>query len=432
MAIVVTDAVALLIGLVLIALLIGLAAAESALNGISRSRAEALEEDDVSGAAELVADLDDRGRLLAPILALSLSAQLTLGALVAIVIERRFSIVWIPLAIALLVAAMVVISESVPKTWAMRNIDRVAPSAARISRGIRSIPPLRWILPLLGWMGSFILARTARSSGAVASEEEIVAITDAAVAAEVLDRDEGEIIQSIVDFGDTIVREVMVPRPDVLAASSDTTIDEAIAMMVDRGVSRMPIYSSDIDDVRGVVHIKDLFARVQRGRGSHFVSIAQRKAVFVPETKRAADLLRELKGVPTSQVVVIDEYGGMAGIVTLEDLIEEFIGEIVDEFDAVEEPLLEPLQPGEWLVHGRIPIDEFNELIDAELPDDDWDTLGGLIFDGLGRVPEVGESITTEGFALTVEAVEGRRITRVRAVRTDEVAGEKAELAKHD
>ncbi len=432
MAIVVTDAVALLIGLALIALLIGLAAAESALNGISRSRAEALEEDDVHGAAELVDDLADRGRLLAPILALSLSAQLTLGALVAIVVERRFGIVWIPLAIAVLVCIMVVISESVPKTWAMRNIDRVAPSAARISRGVRAVPPLRWILPLLGWLGSFILRRTARSSGAVASEEEIVAITDAAVAAEVLDRDEGEIIQSIVDFGDTIVREVMVPRPDVLAASSDTTIDDAIAMMVERGVSRMPIYSTDIDDVRGVVHIKDLFARVQRGRGSHFVSIAQRKAVFVPETKRAADLLRELKGVPTSQVVVIDEYGGMAGIVTLEDLIEEFIGEIVDEFDAVEEPLLEPLQAGEWLVHGRIPIDEFNELIDADLPDDDWDTLGGLIFDGLGHVPEVGESITAEGFTLTVEAVEGRRITRVRAVRAGEVAEEKAELANHD
>ncbi len=128
-----TDAVALLIGLALIALLIGLAAAESALNGISRSRAEALEEDDVHGAAELVDDLTDRGRLLAPILALSLSAQLTLGALVAIVVERRFGIVWIPLAIAVLVCIMVVISESVPKTWAMRNIDRVAPSAARIA-----------------------------------------------------------------------------------------------------------------------------------------------------------------------------------------------------------------------------------------------------------------------------------------------------------
>lgn len=427
-----SDLVAALIGLMLIVILIGLAAAESALNGMSRSRAEALEEDGVSGAAELVSDLDDRGRLLAPILALSLSAQLTLGALVAIVMERRFGVAWIPVGIALLVGVMVIVSESVPKTWAMRNIDRVAPSAARVSRGIAAVPPLRWILPFLAWMGSLILRRTARSSGAVASEEEIMAITDAAVAAEVLDQDEGEIIQSIVDFGDTIVREVMVPRPDVLAASSDTTVDEAIAMMVERGVSRMPVYAEDIDDVRGVVHIKDLFARVQRGRGSHFVSIAQRKPVFVPETKRAADLLRELKGVPTSQVVVIDEYGGMAGIVTMEDLIEEFIGEIVDEFDAVEEPLLEPLRVGEWLVHGRIPIDEFNDLIGAELPDDDWDTLGGLIFDGLGHVPEIGESITTEGFSLTVEAIQGRRITRVRAVRTDQVDKIETEFLKHE
>ena len=426
-----SDVVSLFVGLGLIAILIGLAAAESALNGISRSRAEALVEDDVGGASELVAGLADRGRLLAPILAVSLTAQLTLGAIVAIVVERRFGIGWVPVGIAVLVVIMVVIAESVPKTWAMQNIDRVAPSAARISRGIRSIPPLRWVLPMLSWMGSFILRRTARSSGAVTSEEEIVAITDAAVAAEVLDQDEGEIIQSIVDFGDTIVREVMIPRPDVLAASSDTTIDDAIAMMVDRGVSRMPIYTEDIDDVQGVVHIKDLFARVQRGRGSHFVSIAQRKPVFVPETKRAADLLRELKGVPTSQVIVIDEYGGMAGIVTLEDLIEEFIGEIVDEFDAIEEPLLEPLRSGEWLVHGRIPIDEFNELIGAELPDDDWDTLGGLIFDGLGHVPEVGESVRTEGFSLTVEAVVGRRVTRVRAVRTDDHV-EEEELANNE
>jgi len=147
------------------------------------------------------------------------------------------------------------------------------------------------------------------------------------------------------------------------------------------------------------------------------VSIAQRQPTFVPETKRAAELLRELKGVPSSMVVVIDEYGGVAGIVTMEDLIEEFLGEIVDEFDAEEVPLLEPLRGGEWRVHGRIPIDEFNELIGADLPDDDWDTLGGLIFDGLGHVPDVGEAITDSGFTLTVEAIEGQRITRVRVAR---------------
>jgi CBS domain containing-hemolysin-like protein len=272
----------------------------------------------------------------------------------------------------------------------------------------------------LGWLGFLVLRRSTGTSAAVTSEEEIMAITGAAVAAEVLDVDEGEIIQSIVDFGDTIVREVMVARPDVLAVSADVTVNDAIELMVERGVSRMPIYGEDIDDVQGIVHIKDLFARMQRGRGGHFVSIAQRKPMFVPETKRAADLLREIKGIRSSMVVVVDEYGGMAGIVTMEDLIEEFFGEIVDEFDAEEEPLLEPLRGGEWRVHGRIPIDEFNALIGASLPDDDWDTVGGLIFDALGYVPSVGEAIVTSGFVLTVEGIDGRRITRVRVARAPE------------
>ena len=412
-----SDPVAILVCLVLIGLLVVLAAAESALNGISLSRAEALVEDDVSGAPKLVAGLADRGRLLSPILVLSLGSQLALGSIVALLVERRWGSEWVPLGIVILLFSMFVIAESVPKTWALRNIDRAAPMAALLSRTLMMIPPFRWAVAGLGWLASLILRRTTRSSGAVSSEEEIVAITDAAVAAQILDVDEGEMIQSIVNFGDTIVREVMIPRPDVLSASADCTIEAAIELMVERGVSRMPIFGDDIDDVRGIVHIKDLFARLQRGRGSHFVSIAQRQPTFVPETKRAADLLRELKGVPSSMVVVIDEYGGMAGIVTLEDLIEEFLGEIVDEFDTDEEPLLEPLRGGEWRVHGRIPIDEFNELIGAELPDDDWDTVGGLIFDDLGHVPEVGEAISNSGFTLTVEAIEGQRITRVRVAR---------------
>lgn len=412
-----SDPIAILVGFVLIGLLVVLAAAESALNSISRSRAEALVEDDVRGAPKLVEGLADRGRLLAPILVVSLGSQLALGAIVALAVDRRWGGGWVPLGIIILLFSMFVIAESVPKTMALRNIDWAAPMAATLSRALMTIPPFRWAVGGLGWLASLILRRTTPSSGAVGSEEEIVAMTDAAVAAQILHVDEGEMIQAIVNFGDTIVREVMIPRPDVLAASADCTVEAAIELMVDRGVSRMPIFGDDIDDVRGIVHIKDLFSRLQRGRGSHFVSIAQRQPTFVPETKRAAELLRELKGVPSSMVVVIDEYGGMAGIVTMEDLIEEFLGEIVDEFDAEEVPLLEPLRGGEWRVHGRIPIDEFNELIGADLPDDDWDTLGGLIFDGLGHVPDVGEAITDSGFTLTVEAIEGRRITRVRVAR---------------
>lgn len=416
-----SDLVAGLAGFGLVVLLIGLSAAESALNGISTSRAEALEEDDVKGADRLVVGLADRRRLLAPILVLSLGAQLFLGAIVAIAVERRWGGAWVPVGILVLLLAMFVIAESVPKAWALRNIDRVAPVAASASRGFMAIAPLRWLIGALGWLGSLLLRRTSLSSGAVTSEEEIVAITDAAVAAEVLEVDEGEIIQSIVDFGNTIVREVMVPRPDVLAASIDTTVDNAITLMVERGVSRMPIFGDDIDDIRGIVHIKDLFSRTQRGRGAHFVSIAQRQPLFIPETKRAADLLRELKGVRSSMVVVIDEYGGMAGIATMEDLIEEFLGEIIDEFDAEEAPLLEPLRGGEWRIHGRIPIDEFNSLVDADLPDDDWDTVGGLIFNALGHVPDVGEQITSDGFVLKIEAIEGRRITQVRVARVANV-----------
>lgn len=429
-----SDLVALLLGLGLVGLLVGLSAAEAALNGISTSRAEALEEEDVPGADRLVVGLADRRRLLAPILVLSLAAQLSLGAIVALVVDRRWGGGWVLLGLFVLLLVMFVVAESVPKSWGLRNIDRVAPAAASISRGLMAIPPLRWIIGGLGWLGSLILRRTSASSAVVANEEEIVAITDAAVAAKILDVDEGEIIQSIVNFGDTIMREVMIPRPDVLSASSDSTIDEAIELMVERGVSRMPIFGDDIDDVRGIVHIKDLFARTQRGRGAHFVSIAQRKPMFVPETKRAADLLRELKSVRTSMVVVIDEYGGMAGIATMEDLIEEFLGEIVDEFDTDEEPLLEPLHDGEWRVHGRIPIDEFNNLTGAELPEDDWDTLGGLIFDELGHVPDVGEEVRTAGVSLTVEAIEGRRITRVRAGKApvEESTDPDRELARND
>ena len=417
-----SSAVAIIVGLLLIAALIGLAIAESALNKISRSRAEALEEEDVPGAAELLEGLSDRRGLIAPILALSLGAQLALGAIVAILVSDRFGAPWIPVALVILLAVMLIVTESVPKSWAQRNIDRAAPRAASFSRGVLAVAPIRWILGVLGGISGLILRRTSGSISEVSSEEEIVAITDAAVAEQVLEKDEGRIIQEILEFGDTLVREIMVARPDVLAASSESTIDAAIEMMIERGHSRMPIYDEELDDVVGVVHIKDLFARVRRGRGDHFVSIAHRKPMFVPETKRAAELLRELKGLPTTLVIVIDEYGAMAGIVTMEDLIEEFIGEIVDEFDAVEEPLVEVISQREWRVHGRVTIDEFNEIVGAELPDDEWDTVGGLIFDHLGRVPAVGDSVTDAGFELIVETVAGRRITHIMALKQPEPA----------
>ena len=407
--------VGLIVVFVLWGLLFVLAIAESSLNGMSRSRANALAEEQVPGADKLVVALQDRGLLLAPILALALAAQLSVGAIVGVLVSRAYGAGWIPVGILAALLVMFVITEAVPKIWALRNIDGAAVRSARVSASILRIPPLRWLVRLLLGSAGVVLSRTQRSAAAVSSEEEIVALADAAVEAEVLERDEGEIIHSLLDFGDTVVREVMVPRPDVLAVSHETTIEDAIARMIDRGVSRIPIYGDDIDDVRGIVHIKDLFTREQRGRGDHFVSTAQRPPTFIPETKRAAELLRELKGIPTSLVVVIDEYGGTAGIITVEDLIEEFIGEIVDEFDATETPLITPLHSGQWRIQSRIPIEDFNEAMGSALPDDDWDTLGGLLLDGLGRVPAVGDRHREAGFEFVIEQVEGRRIVSVLA-----------------
>lgn len=411
-----------LVGALLFALVF-LAVAESALLGMSRARANALAEDGVPGAERLVAGLEDRTTLVAPILALALACQLGLGAVVAIVVGDRLGNGWVPVGLVVALFAMFILTESVPKSWARGNIDRAAIAAARAALLLSRTPPFGWIIGVLVSCASLMLGRMRAPAAAVSSEEEIVALADAAVAADVLEKDEGEIIHSLLDFGDALVRDVMIPRPDVLAVADDTTVSEAIDRLVERGVSRMPIYGEDSDDIRGVVHIKDLFARVQRGRGDHFVTIAARTPMFVPETKRAAELLRELKGVPTSLVVVIDEFGGMAGIVTMEDLIEEFIGEIVDEFDANEEPMLQPLRSGEWRANARIPIDEFNERVGAALPDDECETLGGLILDGLGHVPTAGETHREAGYDLHVEEVDGRRITRVRVTRLEAESG---------
>ena len=420
------------IGLVLVLILLG--AAESALTSVSRARAEAMRDDNVRGSVELLRLFDDRPRMIAPILALALAAQLGLATIIALAVEQRWGARWVPLALAIEIAVLFAVAEALPKIWAVRNIDRSAPMAANVARLIMAVPPVRWIVDGLMFLVRPLLGRTPRTIRSIGSEEELLALTDAAVADEVIEDSESVIIQSLVSFGDTIVREAMVPRPDVISVDVHTTIDEAIVRLVESGHSRMPITGDDRDDVRGIVHIKDLFSRAQRGRGSHFVSIASRQPYFVPETKKAAELLAELRLLPYSMVVVVDEYGGLAGIVTLEDLIEEILGDIVDEFDRDDDPLLEPLQAGEWRVHGRIPVDEFNELLGADLPDDDWDTVGGLIFDALGRVPEAGEVVVAGGYELVVERVQGRRITRVRVrragpsdARPEVVAGELAD-----
>lgn len=243
-----------------------------------------------------------------------------------------------------------------------------------------------------------------------------MALTEAAADADAIDDDERDMIASALALDDTIVREVMVPRTDMITVSSEMTAIEALETAISCGLSRLPVRRGDVDDIVGVALLKDLARSERRGGGESLVGESMRPATFVPETKRVDELLKEMRTAGRHLAVVVDEYGGTAGLVTLEDLIEEVVGEIVDEFDRHEQ-LLEPLAGGEALVHGRMPVDQLNALLGAELPDADWDTVGGLMFGTLGRVPEVGASVELDGLSLRVEHMEGRRITRVRLTR---------------
>ncbi len=252
-----------------------------------------------------------------------------------------------------------------------------------------------------------------RFEAPVVSEHELIALTEAAAADDVIDDEERELIESVFALGDTIVREVMVPRTDMVAVASGLSITAVVDLAIDKGLSRLPVFGEDLDDIVGICLMKDLTRSERAGRGDQSARTSMRHARFVPETKQAGELLREMQAGHYHLVIAVDEYGGTAGLVTLEDVVEELVGEIVDEFD-VEEPLVEPLAGGEALVHGRMPVDQLNTLVRSELGEGDWDTVGGLIFSTLGHVPTVGESIEEGGVLLRVERMEGRRITKVR------------------
>ena len=249
--------------------------------------------------------------------------------------------------------------------------------------------------------------------GPYISEEELLAVADLAVEDDVIEEDERALIESVIELGDTVVREVMVPRPDMVTVTSDFRIADAMEVVILNGYSRIPVCGDGIDDVVGVVYAKDLMRAERDGQEERTVGELARPSHHVPETKRVASLLREMQQDRFHLAIVVDEYGGTAGLVTLEDIIEELVGEIVDEFD-VEDPMIEPLPDGDVRVNARMPLDEVNDLLHAHLPEGDWDTVGGLFLSELGHVPTNGERVVVDGWELTAQRVQGRRIGRIR------------------
>jgi putative hemolysin len=414
--------------LVLFLASIWLALAETAFVGMSRIRALALEEEGRKGAARLARMLEHPEQTVNIVLALALFAQLTSAALVGLLLGGFAGPIGFIGGIIIQFVAFFVIAEVAPKTFALQHPDRAALRVAGVLSLLTNFPPLRLLSRALIGMANALLPGAGLKRGPFVTEDDVRAAADVAAEEQEIEREERRLIHSIFEFGDTVVREVMLPRTDMVAIEADATVEEAMERAIEGGYSRVPAYEGDTDHIIGLVYLKDLVHHARKSEGGEKVRIALRDAVFVPEQKRVAELLREMQQQHFHMAVVVDEYGGTAGLVTLEDLLEEIVGEIADEYD-VDEPGVERLDDGALRVPGRMPIDDVNEELGTDLPDDEWDTVGGLVFNLLGKVPDEGETVRFQGLEFRAERVQRRRIVtvQIRRVAERERVGESPE-----
>jgi CBS domain containing-hemolysin-like protein len=398
-----------------VATLVGLGAvlamAEACISRMTRVRAAALKEEGRRNAALLEAiELDPAPYLNSIYLAVTL-AQNGSAILVARLADAYFDDLGITLASVAFSLAYFIVVEAMAKTFGILHSDRAALALAPVvwvlgrmlalpTRGLIGIANV--LLPGKGLkQGPFVSQQDIRSMAEVGHEEGVIAET------------EKEMIHSIFVFGDTLVREVMVPRPDVAAVDADRTVAGAMDVVLKNQFSRLPVVRGDLDHCVGILHEKDLLATLYAGKREVAITDLVRPAHFVPETSRAAALLRRMQREQFHMAIVVDEHGSTSGLVTLENLLEELVGNIADEHDVDEEKEIERLADGTYRVDASVSIRELNDLLGTDFPRERWNTVGGLMFGVLGTIPTQGESVALAGWRFTAERVQGRRVTTV-------------------
>jgi putative hemolysin len=400
-----------------------LSLAETAFTRASRIRLLAAQEEGDKRARRVLRLLEHPEQTLNSILLLLLGCQMIGATLLGTVLEPSLGAAGIAVGIIVEIFVVFTLFEVVPKTFALQHSDRTALAISPLLVWVTRFWPLRMVSGLFIGFANIVLPGKGLRHGPFTTEAEILTMTDVAAQQATIETEERELIHSIFEFGDTVVREVMLPRTDMVAVEADATVDEAIGTAIEAGKSRLPAYEDTTDNIVGLVFLKDLVARSAAGEGAEPVRESLRPAHYVPESKRVAELLREMQTEKFHMAIVVDEYGGTAGLVTMEDLLEEIVGEITDEYD-LPEPVVELLANDVLRVPGRTPIDEVNELLAVDLPQEEWDTVGGLVFNTLGHVPIEGECLRADGLEFCAERVQGRRIVSVIITRLDPPRGE--------
>ena len=367
-------------------------------------------------------------------------AETTAAVLVTLVFASVFSSPWLTLlasALVMIIVSFVLVGSS-PRSVGREHSRGILKFAAPLIRALRvALGPIAAALVTIGNR----VTPGRPKSATFSSEEQLLSMVDEATELEVLEEDDRELIHSIFEFSDTYVREVMIPRTDMVTIDAGASVGAAMSLFLSRGNSRMPVIGDDVDEVMGILYLRDV-ARIshERPAGSEDVTVVElaRPAIFVPESKKADDTLRQMQVESNHLAMVVDEYGGIAGLVTMEDLIEELVGDISDEYDR-EVVEFEELDDGRYRVSARLPVGELGELFDIDLDDDDVDSVGGLLTKALGRLPLPGSRAHYSGLILVAERTEGRRkrlstviVERGEALSSADVAFRRPSLGSGD
>ena len=412
--------IVLLLGAALVLLSLGgtLAAADAALGVRSRAELLALADESPRTGRAIAAIAADEGGHLDALGFARVFAETVSAVLITLVLAYSLDELWLELVLATLVmtATTFVLVGSSPRTVGTHHPDAVIRFSAPAVRTVRVL--LGPIATGLMRFGDRVTPGRAAGRARIRDEQQLLSMVDQAAEQALLEDDDREYIHSLVEFGGTLVREVMVPRIDMVTLPADLPIRESLEQMLASRHSRIPVIADDVDDIVGIVYLRDVSGFVLRRPDEAEVKPVTRiakPALFVPELQRADSLLRQMQREAKHLAIVVDEYGGVSGLVTLEDLIEELLGEINDEHDR-EQPEVQPQSDGAYLVTARLGVEELGELFDIELEDDEVDTVGGLLAKELGRLPDEGDTVAVSGIELEAVSVL-RKLQRLTTVR---------------
>jgi CBS domain containing-hemolysin-like protein len=411
-----TDLALLLLLLVLLVAAFVLGASEAALLRVQRVRVEVAAAEGDRRSAQLMHLLDDLPQVLNTVLLVVLLVQIGAATVVGMLSGRHFGNVGVTIASVALTVVLFVYAEAIPKTYAVRHPYRVARATQPILSALTLV--LRPVVSVLVWFADLQAPGSGIAASTTVTEDELRRLASHAAVEGSIDESDRELMERAFEMGDRTVDQILTPRTDMVAVRAETTVAEALDVAIHSGHRRLPVYQDDLDHIRGVVRLQDLAAAITDSPDALVTTVATRELV-VPETKRVIELLAEMQAVGVHLALAIDEHGGTAGIVTIEDVVAELVGRVSDEGEALN-PLIRPMGRSRWHVDATADVDDLAAETGVALPDGDWHTVGGLVIGVAGRIPGVGEMFAFDGLTITILEAAPQRVASVEAVLVDQ------------